>query len=71
MEQEAINPEDIEKIKTDLEIIKSILLCHRNNKDPEGELSAWANQELEEARNESEESYTSFEDLKKEIEDDL
>lgn len=67
MEIRAIKQEDIEKIKADLEIIKNMLL----RKDPEGELSDWAKDELERAKNEPEENYTSLEDLKKEIEDEL
>tara|TARA_Y100000310_G_C20600424_1_gene772716 strand:- start:219 stop:422 length:204 start_codon:yes stop_codon:yes gene_type:complete len=65
METQIVNTEDINKIKTDLEIIKTLLL----QKDPEGELSDWAKEELEKARSEPEENYTSLEDLKKEIED--
>lgn len=67
MEVQSIKQEDIEKIKADLEIIKNFLL----RKDPEGELSDWANEELRKARAEPEENYTSLEDLRKEIENQL
>lgn len=56
--------EDIKKLMIDVALIKNAFL-------KEGELSDWAKKELEEARTEKEEEYTSLEDLKKEIENDL
>lgn len=56
--------EDLIKLQRDIELIKNILMS-------EGELTSWAKEELADARVESEDSYTSIEDLKKEIEDDL
>ena len=68
MDTEIIKREDIEEIKADLEIIKSILL----KKDSEGELSSWAKDELIKARAEPEENYVSHEEVKRMIlEDEL
>ena len=67
MATQTIKQEDIEKIKADLELIKNLLL----KRDPEGELSDWAKNELSKARAEVKENYTSLENLRKEIEDDL
>ena len=65
MESEIKNiHEDLMKLKADIELIKNILIS-------EGGLTAWAKEELAEAREESEDNYTSLSDLKKEIEDDL
>lgn len=47
---------DIEQIKRDLELIKNILIS-------EGELTDWAKEELARAREESEDEYTSLNDL--------
>jgi hypothetical protein len=47
---------DIEQIKKDLELIKNILLS-------EGELTDWAKRELARAREESEDEYTSLDNL--------
>ena len=61
MELKTVKQEDIEKIKNDLEIIKSILI----RKDPEGELSDWAKEELAKARAEPRENYISHEEVKR------
>lgn len=68
MESQTVNNNDIKQIKRDIELIKSLLMP---KVDDEGELSAWAKKELEISRMESEDTYTSLEDLKKEIEDEL
>lgn len=54
----------LNQIQIDIEFIKE-------NIGDDGELSDWAKNELAEAREESEDEYTSLEDLKKEIENDL
>jgi hypothetical protein len=64
METQNICNKDIEQIKRDIELIKALLMPKI---DDEGELSGWAKVELERARNESEDTCTSLEDLKKEI----
>ena len=46
MKTQVVKQEDIEKIKVDLEIIKNML----SKRDPEGELSDWAKEELMIAR---------------------
>ncbi len=51
-----VSAKDIEQIKRDIELLKSVLL-------EEGELSEWAEQELEKARNDDEDSYISLEEL--------
>ncbi len=58
-----IKQSDIEQIKSDLALIKEILIP----KDEDGELTDWAKEELEKARNESRESYTSHEEVKRRI----
>ncbi len=58
-----IKKEDIERIKSDLEIIKNLLL----RKDPEGELSDWAKKALKEARARPESEYISLEEVKRKI----
>ena len=66
MDAQTVKQEDIEKIKTDLEIIKSMLV----RKDPEGELSDWAKEELEKARATLESECISHEDVKKMVLED-
>lgn len=56
METQDICNKDIEQIKKDIELIKNILMS-------EGELSKWAKQQLSKARKESEDTYTSLEEL--------
>ncbi len=56
--------EDIKKLMIDVALIKNAFLN-------EGELTDWAKEELKKAREEDENEYTSLEDLKKEIENDL
>ena len=56
METQNICNKDIEQIKKDIDLIKNILMS-------EGELSNWAKKQLDKARKESEESYTSLEEL--------
>ena len=56
---------DIEKMKYDIEIIKNLLLPKM---DDEGELSDWAKEELEKARDESEEECISLEEARNIIE---
>ena len=66
MQQKSINQEILEKlnkIQIDINILKNNL--------KEEELTDYAKEELEKARNESEETYTSLEDLRKEIEDEI
>ena len=58
-----IKKEDIKRIKSDLEIIKNLLL----RKDPEGELSDWAKKALKEARARPESEYISLEEVKRKI----
>lgn len=58
-----IKKEDIERIKSDLEIIKNLLL----RKDPEGELSDWAKKALKESRARPESEYISLEEVKRKI----
>ena len=60
---------DLKRLMVDVAMMKSILIPIE--KDPEGELSDWAKEELEKARAEPEESYTSLTDLRKEIENEL
>lgn len=45
-----IDVNDFKRLVHDVEMIKSILLCHKPGPDPDGELSDWAKRELEEAR---------------------
>ncbi len=52
---------DLKKLMIDVAMMKRILIPAGS--DPEGELSDWAKEELEKARAESEEEYTSLEDL--------
>ena len=66
METETIKKEDIDKIKADLEIIKSMLV----RKDPEGELSDWAKEELERSRAIPESECISHQDVKKMVLED-
>ena len=47
---------DMTQIKRDLELIKNVLIS-------EGELTDWARNSLDEARNEDESKYTDLEDL--------
>jgi hypothetical protein len=56
METQAINNKDIEQIKRDIDLIKNILMS-------EGELTGWAKKQLAKARKESEDTYTSLEEL--------
>ena len=66
MQQKSINQEILEKlnkIQIDINILKNNL--------KEEELTDYAKEELEKARNEPEETYTSLEDLRKEIEDEI
>jgi len=67
MEQKIIR--DIEQMKKDLALIKEILLAKNTLVDDEGELSDWAKEELERARNTSESEYVSFDEIKKRIKD--
>jgi len=55
---------DIKTLMIDVALIKNAFL-------DEGELTDWAKKELANARAENEEEYTSLEDLRKEIENDL
>ena len=55
--------EDIRQLRIDVNIIKG--------KFDEGELTDWAREELEKARDEPEEEYIDLGDLKEEIEKDL
>jgi len=68
METQKTYNKDIEQIKRDIELIKALLMPKI---DDEGELTDWAKEELSNARKESIDTYTSLEDLKKEIEDEL
>ena len=52
---------ELKKLMLEVAMIKNFLIP--NKKDLEGELSDWAVEELEKARRESEEDYTSLEDL--------
>lgn len=52
---------DLKKLMVDVAIMKSILIP--TGRDPEGELSDWAKEELEKARTEPEEEYIRLEDL--------
>ena len=52
------------KLAKDIELIKGLLML---KVDDEGELSDWAKQELEGARNTSESEYVSFDEVKKKI----
>ena len=61
MEIETIKREDIEKIKEDLKIIKNFLL----RKDPDGELSDWARNALNESRATPESECISHNEVKK------
>ena len=52
MEPEMIKvpTQDFKKLMADVEMIKAILFSHKPGPDPEGELSDWTKNELEEAR---------------------
>ena len=60
-----INPEDLKKLMKDVALIKEILFFNSNIKDPEGEISEWAKEELKKARKEKD--TISHEELKKEL----
>ena len=59
---------ELMQIRMTLEMMKRFIVPE---KDPEGELSDWAEQELAEARATPRSEFTSLEDLEKEIKDDL
>lgn len=61
--------DDLAQLRKDVALIKDVLLL--SGKDPEGELSEWAIQELAEAREIPDSENISLEDLKKEIENDV
>lgn len=66
METQITNKEILErlnKLQIDINIIKEKL--------DEGELTDWAKEEFEKARNEPEKNYIDLENLRKEIENDL
>lgn len=69
MQQETINvnSNQFKQLVTDVEMIKSILFCHKPYPDPEGELSDWAKKELEEARATPQDEYISLEEIEKEF----
>lgn len=56
MDSQTINNNDIKQIKRDIEIIKNILMS-------EGGLTPWAKKQLDKSRKESEDTYTSLEEL--------
>ena len=59
--------QDLMKLKREMEIIKRLLISQRRNEDYEEELTDWAKEELEEARNTPESKYVSLEEVKKRI----
>ena len=59
--------QDLTKLRRDIEIIKNLLISQRKIEEDEGELTEWAEKELEEARKTPESKYISLEEVKKRI----
>ena len=60
-----IKAEDLKRLMRDIAQIKEMLIAEKRER--EVELTDWAKNELEEARNRSEKEYVSLEDVKKRI----
>ena len=67
METKNVKEEDIKQLIQDVEMLKEILFYNKNLQDPEGELTDWAKNELDEARRTPESEYVSLEQVKKRI----
>lgn len=63
--KESINSEDIKKLIQDVALIKRVLSI--NKKDPEGELTEWAKNQIKIARETPLSQYISHEEVKKRI----
>ena len=62
-----VDVKDFKRLVSEVELIKSFLFCHKPCPDPEGELSDWAKDELENARKIPDSKNTSLKEMEQRI----